>query len=184
MEVDTKTIEMTFTFNGETKVSQFELPLEDHWNSLEKQFREQFNINEDEPGLLKAKYVDEEGDLITLDSDEELRDLLAGLCLKDRPIQLEFSFSKGRKAPQRREGRRGCLISREERNRLRSERMLRKFGKILTKEDRLQMREERKKLRAERMLQTTRRRCHQLARRSYSSVSRWQQHDVRHSHSS
>jgi len=132
MEVPTTTIKMTY--GGETKPALLASPEEDHWNSLEKQFREQFSISTED---IKAKYVDEEGDRVSIDSNEELRHLLA----QGKPLQLEFSL-EGQNMKKREGGRR---ISCEDRLRLRQERMMKKFGKVLTKEELIQLREERKK---------------------------------------
>jgi len=123
MEVTTYTIELTFA--GQTKLVQLASASEDYWNSLEKQFRELFpTIGQEE--AVTAKYFDEEGDLVTIDSNAELQEVLS----QGKPLKIQLVCKK-------------IGSSKEERLR-REEKMLRKYGKLLSKEEKRQLREERK----------------------------------------
>ena len=64
------------TYNGETSSVQLAPNAsEDSWSLLEKLFRERFGIKDDE-GAPKARYIDQEGDVVTLDAKALTKEFL------------------------------------------------------------------------------------------------------------
>ena len=119
------------TFNGETTSVQLAPNAsEDSWSLLEKLFRERFGIKDDE-GAPKARYIDQEGDVVTLDSTEEPNGLIA-TASSAKPLHLTFSLAKGSE---------GTRMNKEEKRLCREEK----------KQARMARREERKKHREERI---------------------------------